>query len=83
MESTYASGFQIFSNIYDFKIVFAELEPKLDEKGDVVGQASVLKERIVMSPILAKDLARKLSAAVEDYENKFGKTPVLNKEDSQ
>lgn len=77
MESTYVSAFQVFNNIYDIKIDFSTLEPVTDDNGEVVGTTKTVKNRVAMSPALAKELINILGNAVEDYENKFGAIPAV------
>lgn len=77
---TYADVFGIFSSLTDVKIDFASTQPRINEKGDFVDE-KVSVQRIVLSLPLAKDLAKKLSDAVQDYENHFG--DVLNLDEAR
>ena len=77
MESTYVSAFQVFNNLYDIKIDFSILEPVTDENGEIVGTTKTVKNRVAMSPALAKELINILGSAITDYENKFGTIPEV------
>lgn len=77
MDCNYASAFSVLSSLYDIKIDFAAVEPELDDNGDVTKEHRVNKQRITMSPALAKDLAEKLSDIVASYESRYGKIPEV------
>ena len=76
MDSNYVGAFQIMSNIYDFRINFSMVEPDSDENGHTVDR-NVIKDRIVMSPALAKELSTVLTKVVSDYEKRFGQIPEV------
>lgn len=69
---TYADSFGIMSNLTDVKIDFSITDPRVEEGENVVDPNPVFEHRIVMSLPLAKDLAKKLTAAVSNYERAFG-----------
>lgn len=79
MDGTYVSAFQIFTSIYDVKLDFSTREPIVDELGNIINDEKVLKNRIVMSPTLAKELIVKLSDMLETYEERFGAIPEIKK----
>lgn len=83
MDCNYASAFYVLSSLYDIKIDFAAVEPVMDDTGAVTGEDKVNKQRITMSPALAKDLAEKLLRVVEDYEQRYGRIPEVLKEDEE
>lgn len=80
MDVTYVSAFQIFTSIYDVKIDFSTREPVVDEEGNIIKDDIILKDRIAMSPALAKELIVKLSDMLETYEERFGAIPEIKKE---
>ena len=79
MDVTYVSAFQIFTSVYDVKIDFSTREPVVDENGNIIKDEVILKDRIAMSPTLAKELIAKLSDMVETYEERFGSIPEVKK----
>ena len=60
---TYADAFAIMGSLTDLKIDFALTQPT---------------PGIILSVPLAKDLAKKLMAAVSDYEKNFGTVVDMN-----
>jgi len=69
---TYADAFGIMTNLTDVKIDFSISNPKVDASGKIVGDDHIFEHRIVLSLPLAKDLAKKLTDAISNYENTFG-----------
>lgn len=69
---TYSDAFSIMASLTDVKIDFSISNPKVDAGGNIVGDEHIFEHRIVLSLPLAKDLAQKLKAAVDNYENTFG-----------
>ena len=72
MNNTYADTFRIFGSLTDIKLDFATTQPCVDENGNIIGEEHSNEHRIILSLPLAKNLAAKLSATVEDYEKNFG-----------
>ena len=69
---TYADAFGIISSLVDIKIDFISTQPQISEDGSIVGDEKTFEHRIILALPLAKDLAKKLTHAVADYEKNFG-----------
>lgn len=74
----YADAFSIVGSLTDIKIDFSSINPQIDKNGQIIGESKTSEQLIILSLPLAKDLAKMLSAAVDNYEKRFG--PVLNLE---
>lgn len=72
----YADAFGVIGSLTDIKVDFANTNPKLNEAGQVIGEEKIVEQRVILSIPLAKSLAKLLTAAVADYEAKFG--PVVD-----
>lgn len=79
MEKIYADAFGIIGGLSDIKIDFVTVDLMLDADGKPIGETRNIEQRVTMPMPLAKDFAKKLTEAVEHYENTFG--PVLDLEE--
>ena len=68
---TYADSFRILGSMTDINIDFASSHPKIGENGAIIGEDNVLEQKIILSLPLAKELAKKLTGAVADYESRL------------
>ena len=75
---TYADAFAIMGSLTDLKIDFALTQPTPGPDGKIIGTTPQTEHRIILSVPLAKDLAKKLMAAVSDYEKNFGTVVDMN-----
>ena len=75
---TYADAFAIMGSLTDLKIDFALTQPTPGPAGKIIGTTPQIEHRIILSVPLAKDLAKKLMAAVSDYEKNFGTVVDMN-----
>lgn len=82
MDSIYCTAFNILSSFYDVKIEFATIEPLTDKDGNVIDSERTPQQRVTLPIALAKELAKKLSESVSQYEASFGEVRLFPADDS-
>ena len=78
MRRSYYGQLYIRRSLTDLKIDFALTQPTPGPDGKIIGTTPQIEHRIILSVPLAKDLAKKLMAAVSDYEKNFGTVVDMN-----
>ena len=76
----YAESYGILNGLADIKIDFMSVDVMPAEDGSLTEHSKVV-QRVTLSLPLAKDLSKKLSIAIADYERKFG--PILDLDEGQ
>ena len=74
LEARYTNTFDVGFDAFEFIIDCAQRDPGAPEA------APSPHTRIITSPALAKELARRLRSSVDQYEARFGALPVADEE---
>ncbi len=75
----YADAFNIIAGPSDIKLNIVSVDIEVDEEKKTISEKREVSQRVTFSLPVAKDLAKKLSEAVADYEKTFGTIVDLDK----
>ena len=72
----YAGSFSFALGVNDLRIFFADVEPEIDDSGNLMAEKREVVSKIIMPVPLAKKLCEQLAAALADYEGKIA--PIID-----